>query len=662
MSIAIDDKTEWIEADGLGGFACGTTRGARTRRYHALLIAATRPPTGRVALINGLEVRALAAAGEFVLSDEVYTPGVATRTEGVVIERFEADPWPRWVFRLPGGSRIVHEVFVRHGSPTTVATWRALDGAGIRLCIRPLISGRDQHALHHRNGAIDLEAVAQEGRVRWRSYPGTPAVTAHHNGAFRPEPVWHDNFELAEERARGFDFVEDLASPGVFEFDLGSGEAAIIFAAESPSVAPMPIGAPLCDPVASLRAAERQRRRALGGALDRAADAYLVRRDDGSTIIAGYPWFADWGRDTMIAVRGLCLAAGRLEEGLSVLERWAVELSEGMLPNRFPDDGGAPEFNSVDASLWFVVAADEALQRAAALGAEASRAKALRDAIQSVVSSYARGARHGIRMDGDGLLAAGERGVQLTWMDARVDGREVTARIGKPVEVQALWINALRIAAQSHPRWATIADQALESFGARFWNADRDCLFDVVDADHVAGLNDGAMRPNQILAIGGLPFPLLSGDRARRVVERVEARLLTPLGLRSLAPDEPAYIARYEGDPRRRDGAYHQGTVWPWLIGPFVEAWLRVRGDRAIDRLDARERFLRPLLRHMEHAGVGHISEIADAEFPHTPRGCPFQAWSVGEALRLDRSLLVVDRPVATSAAKTRRPRAAAQA
>ncbi len=661
MSIAIDTRTEWLETDGLGGFASGTTDGARTRRYHALLVAATSPPTGRLALINGLEMVASTAAGEFVLSNEVYTPGVVTRSSEVVIERFERSPWPRWTFRLTDGVRIVHEVFVRHGSPTVIASWRAIGSTSVRLRVRPLISGRDYHALHHENDAAPLDAQVHEGRVRWRTYADTPAVTAHHNGEFRREPVWHRNFELAEERARGFEFVEDLASPGVFEFDLGADEGAIIFAAEAPGADPTPMGAPIRDPLASLRAAERQRRAALGGTLEVAADAYLVRRGEGSTIIAGYPWFADWGRDTMIAVRGLCTSTGRVSEALSVLERWAAEISEGMLPNRFPDDGGEPEFNSVDASLWFIVAADEALREANSMGMSVppSQSAALRDAIERIVSAYARGTRFGIRMDDDGLLAAGEPGVQLTWMDARVDGREVTPRIGKPVEVQALWINALRIAAHTTPSWSRAADRALASFRERFWNEEADCLFDVVDVDHVAGVNDGALRPNQILAVGGLPFPLLHGDRARRVVERVEARLLTPLGLRSLAPDEPGYAPRYEGDPRQRDGSYHQGTVWPWLIGPFVEAWLRVRGGRPIDRIDARNRFLRPLLRHLELAGLGHVSEIADAEYPHTPRGCPFQAWSVGEALRLDRVVLAAEAPGRLELSGASRPRAA---
>jgi predicted glycogen debranching enzyme len=307
---------------------------------------------------------------------------------------------------------------------------------------------------------------------------------------------------------------------------------------------------------------------------------------------------------------------------------WADSLSQGMLPNRFPDDGEVA-YNAVDASLWFIIAAHE-------FGAE----RALGDAIESIVSRYALGTRHGIRMDADGLLACGEPGTQLTWMDARVDGRPVTPRVGKPVEVQALWVNALRIAGG---QWVAMARQACESFIERFWREDAGCLFDVVDAGHEAGQNDPSFRPNQIFGVGGLPFPLLEGERAARVVEAVERRLLTAMGLRTLAPDEPGYRGRYAGDAAWRDGAYHQGTAWPWLLGPFVEAWLRVRNATSEAKAEARERFLRPLEAHLGEAGVGHVSEVADGDPPHTPGGCPFQAWSLGELMRIRRLLSVSD-------------------
>jgi predicted glycogen debranching enzyme len=313
-----------------------------------------------------------------------------------------------------------------------------------------------------------------------------------------------------------------------------------------------------------------------------------------------------------------------------------------MLPNRFPDRGDAPEFNAVDAALWYVVAVHEYVAAMAADGALVPNEDhgRLRAAVDAILVGYAEGTRFGIRCDADGLLAAGEPGVQLTWMDAKVGDWVVTPRIGKPVEVQALWLNALHIGSRFSERWQERFARGHASFMARFWNEEAGGLFDVIDCDHRAGTVDAAFRPNQIFAVGGLPLVLLEGERARRLVDTVVARLWTPLGLRSLAPGEPDYQGRYEGGVRERDGAYHQGTAWPWLLGAFVEAWVRVRGGTAEAKRSARERFLAPLWRHLDEAGLGHVAEIADGDPPHMPRGCPFQAWSVGEALRLDRVVL----------------------
>jgi predicted glycogen debranching enzyme len=295
----------------------------------------------------------------------------------------------------------------------------------------------------------------------------------------------------------------------------------------------------------------------------------------------------------------------------------------------------------VDASLWYVVAVYDFLIRASsARPLAAADQRTLLGAVDAIVNGYARGTRYGIRADGTGLLAAGEMGVQLTWMDAKVGGWVVTPRIGKPVEIQALWINALRIAGQRSDRWAALATLAQATFVERFWNDERGFLFDVVDVDHTHGVNDASLRPNQIFAVGGLPFPIVDGERARRVVDIVEHQLWTPAGLRSLGRTEPGYTGQYRGTARERDGAYHQGTVWPWLIGAFVEAWLRVRGDTADNRREARRRFLDPLLRHFDASAPGHVGEIADGDAPYRAQGCPFQAWSVGEALRLSEEVL----------------------
>jgi predicted glycogen debranching enzyme len=625
--------SEWLEGDGLGGFACGTASGLRTRRYHALLNHAATPPTGRRVLVNALEAWLDTGAGSFALSSHAYLPD-AVHPDGVRhLAQFSHEPWPTWTFRLPDGSEVVHELFVPRGMAAVVASWRLArrgSAGAATLRVRPLLSGRDHHALHHENPGFRFEPTTLGDALRFEPYPGFVTVVRT-NGAYAHQPLWLRGFRYDEESARGFPHVEDLASPGTFRFDLAAGEASFLAAAgEAPHAS-----------AAELRESERARRAAFRSPLERAADAYLVRRGAGHSIVAGYPWFTDWGRDTFIALRGLCLAGGRLDVAREIALAWADTVSDGMLPNRFVDDGEAPEFNAVDASLWYVVAVCELLARDGRAVTPTERTR-LASAVSAILDGYQKGTRYGIRADGDGLVAAGEPGVQLTWMDARVGTRVITPRIGKPVEVQALWVNALRLAgaAFARPDWSALAERAQASFAARFWNERAGCLFDVVDDGHRPGACDGAVRPNQILAIGGLPHALLDGERARRVVDVVEARLWTPLGLRSLAPGEPGYAARYEGGPEARDAVYHQGTAWAWLLGPFVEAWLRVRGGGAAAKRAARERFLSPLLAHLGEAGLGHVSEIADAEPPHAPRGCPFQAWSLGELLRLEREVL----------------------
>jgi predicted glycogen debranching enzyme len=449
------------------------------------------------------------------------------------------------------------------------------------------------------------------------------------------------------------DCEEDLAAPGIFTWDLANNEAALVFTTAEHAKRELLLNSDPLEVLEGIRESEKQRREQFPSGLERAADAYIVetsrapsavenpsRGGKTKTIIAGYPWFTDWGRDTFIALRGLCFATGRLSDARDILLAWTDAVSQGMLPNRFPDGAEQPEFNAADASLWFVVAAYEYLELARNKPYLQDDPARLWKTIEAIVEGYAAGTRYGIRLDEDGLLSAGQPGVQLTWMDAKIGDRVITPRIGKPVELQALWLNALWVANHYTSRWEHQLSIGTQSFQERFWNPERGFLNDVVDVGHKAGSIDPTLRPNQIFAIGGLPVALLDGEKARLVVEAVEDHLLTPAGLRSLGPGEPGYVREYLGGVAERDGAYHQGTVWPWLLGPFVEAWVRLRGGSNQAKRQGRQRFLGPLLQQLDQAGLGHVSEIADAEAPHFPRGCPFQAWSLAEALRLDRVIL----------------------
>ncbi|MEO8360876.1 MAG: amylo-alpha-1,6-glucosidase [Vicinamibacteria bacterium] len=640
---------EWLEADGLGGFASHTSHGTRTRRYHAILLVSRNPPVDRHVLVNGFDA-VLDIDGERLgLTSQTYKPTApadapVVHHEGrAVAFSFEPSPWPTWKYDLGHGRTLEHSLVVPTGSPLAVVSWRLLgpkpDSA--TLIVRPFLSGRDYHSLQRQNADFNFTPTSeQDGRVVFQTYPAEPAVVTVSNGVFKGDGYWYREFLYTADRERGLDHLEDLGSPGTFSFDLTAREALWVLGTHE-STQGFDEGS-LTERVASVRASEEFRRLSAPSALVRAASAYVVDRGHGKTVLAGYPWFTDWGRDTFISLRGLCLAVGRLGEARKVLVQWASAVSQGMLPNRFTDQGEAPEYNSVDAALWFIVAVHElrTAEKAAGFMPSTIDEWQLNAAVVAILRGYSAGTRHGIRMDSDHLLAAGEPGVQLTWMDAKVGDYVVTPRIGKPVEIQALWINALRIGGQLDSRLSAWADAAQASFLARFWNDEAGYLYDVVDVDHVPGRVDGRVRPNALFAIGGLPFQILTGAPARAVVDLAERSLVTPAGVRSLSPDDPQYRGDYRGGVLARDTAYHQGTIWPFLMGAFVEAWLRTRGGTPEARTHARKHFFEPLIAALDPHGLGHLPEIAEGDAPHAPRGCPFQAWSVGEVLRLDQVVL----------------------
>ncbi len=633
----IDLDAEWLEADGLGGFASGTVGQIRTRRYHGLLVSAVRPPLDRHVLVSGLETWVVAGDRRIALSSQRYASDVV-HPDGISrLVEFNREPWPSWRFDLGGGAEIVQELIALHGSPIVLVTFRLVgELEGARIETRPLLAMRPFHSLRHEGGAFSFDPECRADRITFRPTPEGPGVSIGFDGTYRHEPCWYHRFSYLEEQARGLDFEEDLASPGTFLCNFVRGEACLLLSRSGADSERVMGDARLGALVGEIRQREAMRRGTFSSPKERAADQFLVRRGQGKTIIAGYPWFGDWGRDTFISLRGI----GRFDDARDILLEWAPLVDGGMLPNRFADQGEAPEYNSVDASLWFAVVVGELLDRDIDGRLSPAERSALTDAVFAILDGYSQGTRHRIHLDeSDGLIAAGEPGVQLTWMDAKVGDWVVTPRIGKPVEIQALWINALAVGGRFFERFQRLEARARASFERRFWDDARGCLFDVIDADHEPNKIDVSFRPNQIFAVGGLPGSLLSPERARRVVDAVERRLLTPLGLRSLERDDPAYRSHYTGGVRERDGAYHQGTVWPWLLGPFVEAWIRVRGGSVEAQREARERFLPPLRAHLDRAGLGHVSEITDAEQPFSPRGCPFQAWSLGELLRIERLL-----------------------
>lgn len=627
---------EWLETNGRGGFASGTVAGANTRRYHALLLVARKPPSERFVLVNHLEEWVEVNGQAIPLSTNCY-PG-AIHPEGYQsCSSFTTDPWPTWTYDCAGAS-IQREILCVHGRDLVIVRWRLLKKTkgSVTLRVRPMLSGRDYHSTHHENAGLDRSFTGGDQAVTWHPYHDLPAVRAFHTGCYGHEPSWFRQVQFSIDQQRGLDHEEDWWSPGELTYQLRAGESStLVFTTE-------PIES--LDVAALIDVEQARRTRILGFApsgdplahrLWLAADHFLSERGGRQTVVAGYPWFTDWGRDTFIALPGLCLATGRTDVAWQVIESFSAHVSEGMVPNRFPDVGEQPEYNTIDASLWFVHAIDRYL---AASRDDARVREMAWPAVKEILDGYRRGTRYGIRMDEDGLIAGGVPGAQLTWMDAKVGDWVVTPRHGKPVEIQALWIRALEVSETLARRFGEVdyADRcrndrtrAIASFRDRFWYEQGRYLYDVIDGPEG---NDASLRPNQLYAIS-LVDDLVPRDRAQQILRLVEAQLLTPVGLRTLAPSDSRYRPRYEGGVLERDGAYHQGTVWPFLLGPFVTAWLTTFGRSAAVRNKARS-FLTGLEAHLSEGCIGEVSEIFDAEAPYQPRGCFAQAWSVAEPLR----------------------------
>jgi predicted glycogen debranching enzyme len=637
------ESREWLVTNGIGGYASGTIAGLLTRRYHGLLVAALKPPLGRTLLLTKLDETVLYGQQAYSLDTNRWADGTVSPSGYQHIKRFSLEgTFPLWHFAC-GDARLEKRVWMQQGANTTYVQYllrRATQPLQLRL--KALVNYRDYHGSTQGKGwQMALDPIEQGICVT--AYPGAePLYLWSDHANVSSVHDWYYGFDLAVEGYRGLDKHEDHLHAATFEATLNLDESLTLVASteKHPNLkgeAALKLGCAQEQKLIELWKAkpstQAKKPPAWINRLVLAADQFIVERSlpdepAGKTIIAGYHWFGDWGRDTMISLPGLTVATGRLETARSILRTFAKYVNRGMLPNRFPDAGEVPEYNTVDATLWYF----EAVHTYYNATADNQLLDELLPILVDIINWHCRGTRYNIHLDAtDGLLYAGEAGVQLTWMDAKVGDWVVTPRIGKPVEVNALWYNALRTLAKfarhlgkPHQEYEAIANRTLASF-SRFWNHQAGYCYDVLDG--LEG-NDVSLRPNQIFAVS-LPESPLTSTQQRGVVEACERMLLTPYGLRSLAPDHPQYQGHYGGDQYQRDSAYHQGTVWGWLLGPFVLAHLRVYGNPAQAR-----QFLEPMADHLSAHGIGSLSEIFDGDAPMTPRGCIAQAWTVAEVLR----------------------------
>ena len=645
-------RREWLVTNGLGGYASSTVTGINTRRYHGLLVAALTPPVERTVLVGGLIEWATYDGQRYPLSTHEYSGGTIDPQGYRYMQSFDMQgTLPVWTYAF-GDALVERRLWMVYGSNTTYVMYTLVRGTlELDLEITPLVIYRSFHALTSGQGwQIGVETKPM-GAVIHAYDQARPFQLLADTGRFEQQGYWFWNFYYREEAARGMDSRSDLYVPGTFTVTLRRGTPFTLAMTTDSQIAVnglVSLASEQERQVQLLRRANADTAQPVVQQLTLAADQFIVQRQSptdakdtsdmqqGKTVIAGYHWFNDWGRDTMISLPGLTLTTGRSEEAAMILRTFARFVVDGMLPNNFPDSSGAvPGYNTVDATLWYVLAVNAYYT----VTNDASLVDDLLPVLRQIVDDHIRGTRYHIGVDAaDGLLHAGEPGVQLTWMDAKIGDWVVTPRIGKPVEINALWYNTLRILSlflqerdnDAAKHYQTLADKARASFHSRFLLPGQSHLADVIDGPNG---DDLTMRPNQIFAIS-LPFPLLEGAEAEMVVNAVGRTLLTTYGLRSLSSDNPAYRGDYIGDQRRRDSGYHQGPVWPWLMGAYVEAHYRVYHDA-----QAALALLQPFQYHLSDAGLGSVSEILEGDAPHLPRGAIAQAWSVAEVLRVWREI-----------------------
>jgi len=643
--LAAAESREWLVTNGIGGYASGTIAGSQTRRYHGLLVAALQPPMGRTQLVSAIDEIAHYAEADFSLATHRWASGAVDPKGFLLLEDFHLEgSTPVWTYAL-ADALLERRVCMRQGENTTYIQYTLLRGGGpLELEMKALVNYRDFHSLTHA-GDWRMNITPVDRGVKVQAYDGaTPFYLKSSAASCEPRHEWYLGCYFAEETERGLEDYEDRLFAALFRARLEVGSSVTLIATTESTVSldSETSRAERDNHDVKLVQEWQTRNDALAEEapswlwrLILAADQFIVKRSlpeepDGHSIIAGYHWFGDWGRDTMIALPGLTLTTGRLVVARQILLAFSRYVDGGMLPNNFPDAGGNPAYNTVDAALWFF----EAIRQYVVATQDTATLQRLFPVLAGMIDAHIAGTRYNIHVDpADGLLYAGGPGVQLTWMDAKIGDWVVTPRTGKAVEINALWINALetmagfaRLLAKAGDAYEQLAAESRKNF-QKFWNAERNCCFDVIDSPGIG--NDASLRPNQIFAVS-LPISPLAPERQEAVVDACARHLLTSYGLRSLAPGEPGYSGHYGGSPRDRDAAYHQGTVWGWLLGPFALAHHRVYHDRR-----AALRFLEPLGRQIHASGLGTLSEIFDGDPPFTPRGCIAQAWTVAEVLRV---------------------------
>jgi predicted glycogen debranching enzyme len=623
---------EWLLANGLGGYSSSTVAGSNTRRYHGFLVAALSPPNRRTVLLQKVEETLTIRGEDYCLSVNEY-PNTLYPRGYEYLEEFRLDPFPICKYRM-GGVTLEKEICLLHGEDTVILQYRLKESPEpVKFTVDLLINYRDFHTLTKESNAIRFTTQKTKSAVRVMAEQGSaPLYLSYDKGEFKETGWWYRNFVYAQERERGYDYMEDAFSPGRFVTDLRAGESINLVASTTRTS--------LANPTAVL-CKQRDRARVwtrrvddefLGDLLD-ASNAFLVRNNNAVNCIAGYHWFGNWGRDTMISFTGVTLVSKRFDDAKLILETFAKHMRYGLIPNRFAETDSSPQYNALDATLWFFHAVRKYFQYTK----DVSTIKGLYPTLTASAKALLQGTVFDVKVDDDMLLNVGQTDTPLTWMDAKIDDFVVTPRNGKAVEINALWYWALDTLSGianllgkrgEQTQYANMAEAVKSVFSKTFWNAEANSLFDRIEN----GTPDSSVRPNQIIAVA-LPESLLSAEREKAIVRRVESELLTPYGLRTLSPHDPRYHGRYDGDQKRRDLAYHQGPAWPWLLGQFVTAYVRT-SDTMNSARETAKKFLRPFQIHLREAGLGSISELFDGDPPYYPRGCIAQAWSVAEILR----------------------------